>query len=434
MSDATPPGDHPQPWDHHEPWEPHASVAPDVAVPPPPPLVAPGGRDAFGANDHAGQRGPVTVYAGFWRRFWARAVTGFAVGIVLAIANAAIRFATNFVYSATATCDSLSSGGHFCQGSDAVRVGGAVVALAVDLGVVYHMWSRSLAVKHGTVGMKQMGLAIRNGRDFTDVSKQRAFRRTLIWALPVVAADVTSLAILFDASRSAIVIGSLVTGGLVLLTIAGALVMVFDDRRRTLWDRLTDTVVVVEREPSWLSLLALLIGTLVPYAFLLGLLLAPGNSYRDRIDGLSGDVAITSLLAWFAPLIVVVVGAITFGHLGLHETKWNTRRPAGRGLALGGTVLGYSVPVLLVLGLVVTFTFGRVESLNERACKTVRRDITKAAEAFRSLNGEYPDRLSVLADTAYLGEAPDSDNWDYELAPGTAAGYRLVGLKKCAKA
>ena len=80
-----------------------------------------------------------------------------------------------FVYSATP--------------NDSILLAGLAVSWAYGLLVTYLIWSRSLATRRGTLGMRQMGLSIRSASRQPAISKGQAFRRSIIALLPFVFAS-----------------------------------------------------------------------------------------------------------------------------------------------------------------------------------------------------------------------------------------------------
>ena len=76
-----------------------------------------------------------------------------------------------------------------------------------------------------------------------------------------------------------------------------------------------------------------------------------GPGYETRPVPTSGT-AVAALICGIAGVFFLVpaLGAIVLGHVGLVRTSRNSR--TGRGLAIGGLVLGYGVAVLIALVMV----------------------------------------------------------------------------------
>jgi len=387
------------------------------------PLLNTATSDTAATSDAAGP-----AYSGFWRRYWARVVTSLALSVVFILGLNAIRFITGFAYSSMQTC-TISGSYRICTGEDLALVAGGIAAWIFIVAISYSAWSRRLSTHGATIGMQQMGLVIRDATQGAPPSKRRAFGRTAISQFPVVVSAVIPALVLFDADDSWQVNAQIIGGLVTLLLIPLGLWMLVDRRRQTAWDRAANTVVIVEHEPSWLALIALLFGSLVP-AVAVGatLYLLGGDRQVDLRDYSSDGTTFADLLIFVVPVLLITLPAIIFGHLGLRETRWEARRRSGRGMALTGTLLGYSVPVIALAVAAFTFTSDRIEGLNERSCDQVRTDTVEALESYRTLNGIYPDALSKLASGVYLGEEPKSANWRYA---AQADAYTLEGTGDC---
>jgi hypothetical protein len=83
-----------------------------------------------------------------------------------------------------------------------------------------------------------------------------------------------------------------------------------------------------------------------------------GPGYEARPAPTSG-FAVTALVCGLIGVFTVVpaLAAIVFGHLGLWQTSRNTH--GGRGLAIGGMVLGYAVAVVVGLVVLAVWIAGR---------------------------------------------------------------------------
>ena len=83
-----------------------------------------------------------------------------------------------------------------------------------------------------------------------------------------------------------------------------------------------------------------------------------GPGYHTRPLPTSGT-AVASLICGIAGVVFLIpaLAAIVLGHVGLVRTSRNSR--TGRGLAIGGLVLGYAVVVMVALVVVSFWIAGR---------------------------------------------------------------------------
>lgn len=445
---STPGGDIPPP------PPPGGGLPAPPAAPVPPPVVPPAYVEPQVLEPHPMHQAPSTAmageydttfgeastrggpqYAGFWRRFWARFITGVMASVILSLGYSVLLGATLWVYANVGTCTANSSGRQFCQREPVILLVGLVATWAFGLVASYYIWSRRLATNGGTVGMHQMGLRIRGAGEIEQIGKPQAFRRSLISLLPFVFSSGAGWIILYEPSTSLLTLVGIINAGLVAIIVLGGLWMLFSERRQTAWDLVGDTVVVVDREPSWVSLAAFLVGVLVPYGIALTLSLTGVSALRADYDDIAeGAWSVSRILAVALPVGAVALGAIILGHLGVRSTTWEARRLAGRGLARTGMLLGYSVPALVVGAIAFNVVYDRIESRKDRTCTEVRKELVLALESYKTLNGTYPTGLNEVLSPVYSNEPDASTTWEIELTTPDGLAYELTGKGACEKA
>ena len=235
MSDVTPPsGDLPPPPPGPPGpgfWQQSSTPLHEPAPERPPTYVTPPGlQQPLGTAS-----GPTAPeLAGFWRRAWARGITLLFWLLVLDVGTYLITLLFLFINSATP--------------NDSILLAGLAASWAYGLLVTYLIWSRSLATRRGTLGMRQMGLSIRSASRNPAISKGQAFRRSFIALLPLVVASGSGWLLLYSPDDNLIVLSLIVQAALVGLVTLGGLWMLVSPRRQTVWDIVGDTVVVVAGE------------------------------------------------------------------------------------------------------------------------------------------------------------------------------------------
>ena len=422
MSDVTPPsGDLPPPPPGPPGpgfWQQSSTPLHEPAPERPPTYVTPPGlQQPLGAAP-----GPsVPDVAGFWRRAWARGITLLFWLLVLDVGTYLIALLFLFIYSATP--------------NDSILLAGLAVSWAYGLLVTYLIWSRSLATRRGTLGMRQMGLSIRSASRQPAISKGQAFRRSIIALLPFVFASGAGWLFLYSPDDDLIVLSLIVQAALVGLVTLGGLWMLVSPRRQTVWDIVGDTVVVVDREPSWLAVSALVAGLLVPTGSMVSLVVVGAARLQSEYRSLSGYGSAGRYFLYNIPTLVLSVIAIALGHVAIRATRWEAQRLAGRGLARTALFLGYLFPVAFVATLAFGAIYRQVEDLQVRSCSDTRDDIAVAAESYRLLNGTYPDSIAPMTDGIYLDDPELAERWTLsDESVSGAPEYRLTGKGDCAKA
>ena len=139
--------------------------------------------------------------------------------------------------------------------------------------------------------------------------------------------------------------------------------------------------------------------------------------------------AVTSLMLgiffWAFPF---AIASIVLGHMSLKDIRNSGGKLAGRGIAMGGLVLGYVGIAVLPMILAVRFwilpkLMASPAEVNESSAITALGTIRQAAESYQRIYGNgYPPQLSVLTG---LG-APDCNQAgliDGALASGQRFGY-----------
>lgn len=376
---------------------------------PPPPLPR------F-AEVETGPKGP--TFAGFWRRAWARFVTTLYWTVLGSLGTFGIVFAFTFLYSAS--------------NEAAFLLAGLVCAWIFGIFVTYMVWSRSLSTRRGTVGMRQMGLAIRSrGSRVTAISRAQAFRRSALTFVPFVYASGASWIVLYSPSVGAIALTGIIGAALFLLLALGGLWMLVSPERQTAWDVVGDTVVMAEREPSWLALGSFVAGLVVPgVAWAITVGTTGLDDVRDQFDDMRTVGDMGEFIVSVIPGLAVSLAAVVIGHIALRPTSWDRGGGrAGRGLARTGLALSYLFPV----GIVLTSVFGvTVNRINEReigTCEEIREDLELATASYTTLNGRPPTDLATLGSPIYI-DVPDlADRFEIETLPGGEVDF--VGVGDC---
>ena len=209
MSDVTPPsGDLPPPPPGPPGpgfWQQSSTPLHEPAPERPPTYVTPPGlQQPLGTAS-----GPTAPeLAGFWRRAWARGITLLFWLLVLDVGTYLITLLFLFINSATP--------------NDSILLAGLAASWAYGLLVTYLIWSRSLATRRGTLGMRQMGLSIRRASRNPAISKGQAFRRSFIALLPLVVASGSGWLLLYSPDDNLIVLSLIVQAALVGLEVPTA--------------------------------------------------------------------------------------------------------------------------------------------------------------------------------------------------------------------
>lgn len=137
--------------------------------------------------------------------------------------------------------------------------------------------------------------------------------------------------------------------------------------------------------------------------------------------------AIASLLCglifFFFPSSVV---AIILGHLALSDIRHSAGRLTGRGMAIGGLVLGYAgvslIPILIIAAIAIpNLLRSRIAADEASAVGSLRTIVTAAFRYQDSYSNGYPPGLSAMG-----GSAPSCDHAALiasELASGQRNGY-----------
>ena len=392
----------------------------DPATPGPPPMfVQPTGAQVPFGTLRTDAVGP--VYAGFWRRAWARGISILVWLVAMSIGTFAINALTLFLYDAAKV--------------DAILVAGLAIDWAYGLTLAYLLFSRSLARHGATIGMRQMGLTIVLERTLGPISKGRAFRRSFVALIPFVFYSAASWIVLFNPTSSVVALVSVVGLVLSLLIVLGGLWMLVSDRRQTVWDIVGETVVLVEHEPSWLAVAEFVVGLMVPVAAGFTLVVIGVDRLQSEYQRLSGAGNAGRYLLYSVPAFLVALVAIVLGHVAVRSTRWEKNRLAGGGLARTGLVLGYAFPVVVLLVVSFGVLYRRVEDRQARSCAEERTAIVEAITSFQRLNGRYPTDVGQVSGSIYVNDTSIEPNWtidaDNDVVPPA---YRLIGKERCAKA
>jgi uncharacterized RDD family membrane protein YckC len=264
-------------------------------------------------------------YAGFWRRFWGLVVDGLIVNVVSWLAGVVIGFVGGLLLYATATCRRTDLGYAIyteCEGSRGLAIGLGVGSFVLSVVIWYRLVPRRLGAG-ATPGMHQMGLRAQGARDGLSIGPGAALGRSLLpFLLQVGGFAVVGVALVASLDEHDRVPGYwwwvACVGCIAVACYGPALWHLVDPRHQTLYDKLSGTVVVEERQPNWWGVASL-------------------------------ACAMTVVLA---PLAVV------FGHVALHQLGRPRNRQAGHGLAVWGTTLGWLGVLTSVVFAVVVFAVG----------------------------------------------------------------------------
>jgi type IV pilus assembly protein PilA len=135
---------------------------------------------------------------------------------------------------------------------------------------------------------------------------------------------------------------------------------------------------------------------------------------------------ICGLLFFFFPVAIV---AIILGHISLSEIRRAGGRLTGRGLAIGGLVLGYAgvsfIPVLIIAAIAIPNLLRAKMAANEASAIGSLGAIETAAITYSGKYGNgYPPRLEDLGGMRGGGRSCDHAHLIYSvLASGQMSGY-----------
>lgn len=412
-------------------------LPPQVGDTPPPPPPGLGAAGHYGAPiDPAILQRPSPDSLGphrtsFVRRAAAALLSNLVFVAIAAPGVSAIGWLTRFADEQTASCE-VGAAFVVCRSNDWTMPVGTMVAFAFTAVVSYLVFARPLHAHTGTIGMRQTGITIRMEKDHGTVNVREARRHWIGSSLPQALAGLTVGATWLDVDAPVLPIALGVAGVAALWTVGGALASLVGGR--TPWDRWSGIEVMTERDVSWTAVAAALVGSVIPFAAFATLGLIEFDDLREGYGDLTSSATDTpTLVAVLVPIALVTVLAIVLGQVGIRTTRWNVARPAGEGAARAGALLGWSVPVVVLIALVVNVTTDRVESLNQSDCDDARRDIELAISSYQTLNGRPPETLTPVAGPAYLMEAPDDTRWTFALDPAAPSGYRLTAIGVCAE-
>lgn len=403
--------------------------APPTHFHPPPTAPDPLGADptlvatppAYGAPAEE----PPVPYAGFWRRYWARCISVLWAQFLIAAITQGIAVGTRQLQK-NLNCEQIGEV-RTCSGNSTVGYIAFGLCVVVVLIVAHYTFARRIVTDGATIGMQQMGLRLHSDTRNPRIDTSRAVLRAAPLMLATIGTLAYPLVSLTDASDSVVTIVSIVLILPAAVTLIGGLVSLFTPKRQAAWDLATSTVVTVEREPSWMALTSLLLGLAIPTVVTISLITAGTVAMQDRFDEAS-DGSFLALFVAVAPVVACMLGAIVFGHLGLRATAWDGGR-SGRGMAVVGTTLGYSVPVLTALSIVFMLLFDVVTDREQDSCRELRRDIELAADSYIALNGRAPVSLADLASPVFDLDTDElADRFELR---GSGGDYRIRALERC---
>ena len=135
---------------------------------------------------------------------------------------------------------------------------------------------------------------------------------------------------------------------------------------------------------------------------------------------------ICGFLFFFFP---AAVAAVVLGHISLSDIRKSAGRIMGRGIAIGGLVLGYlgiaMIPFILIIAAIAIPNLIRSRmALNQASAVSSLRQISVAATSYAATydNG-YPPDLESLSGTSSVATCDRAGLIDGMLASGTRTGY-----------
>jgi len=377
---------------------------------PPPPSAAvlpPAPTPSFGPTE--------AELAGFWRRFWARLVT---MQLWSVVAGGSVAAVVGLVLFVTSSVDNRG-----------VVISGLVVSVLIAGIVSHYLLSRPIEDHGGTLGMRQLGLAVAPAGDSVRVTTTQAAIRTFLAATPLV----YGLAVGYltvaddDLSDDTLLLLVYIGIGLSALMVLGGLWMLVSDRHQTAWDGAGQTLVVVRHEPAWPAVAGWLIGSLVPVVAVVSVLVFGVDKLRAEYADIESAGDAVRYLLYGLPALVVAIIAIAVNQVVIRTTNWGGGRLSGRGLAQAGLTLGYSFPFLVVLVIAFDVVYSRFDADQKRTCAEESEQIAVAAESYRTLNGIYPPDLSTVGQGIYLDTDDLGDRWQRTDGPE----FAVKGIGKC---
>jgi type IV pilus assembly protein PilA len=155
-----------------------------------------------------------------------------------------------------------------------------------------------------------------------------------------------------------------------------------------------------------------------------GVPITPGTAGAPQTSGLAIASLICGLLFFAFPL---ALAAVILGHVSLSQIRKSGGHLKGRGLALGGTILGYLglsiVPVLIIAAIAIPNLLRARIAANESSAVGSVRSLTEAEATF-ARTGNKLGYACALADLSTAGVlAP-------KLASGQHSGY-ILELRGC---
>jgi hypothetical protein len=160
-----------------------------------------------------------------------------------------------------------------------------------------------------------------------------------------------------------------------------------------------------EGQPGWVALdQSSLAGMLTaPLPFVAPAMVVPpvsgpvNSSSGDKTSGLAVCALVSGVVSLFLGITFIV--AVILGHMGLAEIRRNPGMK-GRGMAIAGLVMGYSVPVILVfISVVAISVFLALGNQVKSTFKTINAQLAQA---------ELADTNSDQSPAPATNSAPDS--------------------------
>ena len=101
----------------------------------------------------------------------------------------------------------------------------------------------------------------------------------------------------------------------------------------------------------------------------------------------------------------------------------NTEEWNDKGLAAKGFTLIELLVVIVILGILAAVVVFAVSGITDKgtvsACKTEKRTLITAAEAYFAQNGSYPADPSVLSSAGFLDKSGTPSYWNFSGGSGT---------------
>jgi len=121
---------------------------------------------------------------------------------------------------------------------------------------------------------------------------------------------------------------------------------------------------------------------------------------KRETPGIAIASLVCGILSWVCAGPLAAIPAVITGHMALGRIKRSAGALGGRGLAIAGLILGYTLIVVMIAAIVLFITLGVPaikEETSKARCLNNLQQIGTACQTYASRhNGRYPERLSEL--------------------------------------